>query len=78
MIRLSDFRPRARPSLLPPAAAGEPWLMTVIAVLCFLACLTAVAASAAYGRDLDEPGLSRLARRGSGSASRSIMTLPSP
>ena len=47
MIRLSDFRPRARPSLLPPAAAGEPWLMTVIAVLCFLACLTAVAASAA-------------------------------
>lgn len=47
MIRLSDFRPRARPGLLPPAAAGEPWLMTVIAVLCFLACLTAVAASAA-------------------------------
>ncbi len=33
----------------------------------------AVAASAAYGLDLDEPGLSRLARRGSGSASRSII-----
>ena len=32
---------------LPPAAAGEPWLMTVIAVLCFLACLAAVGASAA-------------------------------
>lgn len=38
---------RRRPGLLPPAAAGEPWLMTVIAVLCFLACLAAVAASAA-------------------------------
>ena len=59
MIRLSDFTPRwalpklrspfgrGRPGLLPPAAAGEPWLMTVIAVLCFLACLAAVAASAA-------------------------------
>lgn len=48
MIRLSDFRlSRGRPGLLPPAAAGEPWLMTVIAVLCFLACLAAVAASAA-------------------------------
>lgn len=61
MIRLSDFRlpalrlprppglrlPSGRPGLLPPAAAGEPWLMTVIAVLCFLACLAAVAASAA-------------------------------
>ena len=44
MIRLFPYR---RPSLLPPAAAGEPWLMTVIAVLCFLACLAAVAASAA-------------------------------
>lgn len=44
MIRLFPDR---RPSLLPPAAAGEPWLMTVIAVLCFLACLAAVAASAA-------------------------------
>ena len=59
MIRLSDFTPRlalpklrspfgrGRAGLLPPAAAGEPWLMTVIAVLCFLACLAAVAASAA-------------------------------
>ena len=44
MIRLF---PERRPGLLPPAAAGEPWLMTVIAVLCFLACLAAVAASAA-------------------------------
>ena len=33
--------------LLPRASAGEPWLMTVIAVLCFLACLAAVGASAA-------------------------------
>ena len=44
MIR---FLPQRRPGLLPPAAAGEPWLMTVIAVLCFLACLAAVTASAA-------------------------------
>ena len=44
MIRLF---PERRPGLLPPADAGEPWLMTVIAVLCFLACLAAVAASAA-------------------------------
>lgn len=48
MIRLSDFSLSSRKAgLLPPAAAGEPWLMTVIAVLCFLACLAAVAASAA-------------------------------
>jgi cell division transport system permease protein len=39
--------PARRPGLLPPAAAGEPWLMTVIAVLCFLACLAAVAGAAA-------------------------------
>ncbi|MCV0414315.1 MAG: ABC transporter permease [Brevundimonas sp.] len=44
MIRLVPGR---RPGLLPPAAAGEPWLMTVIAVLCFLACLAAVAGAAA-------------------------------
>lgn len=44
MIRLVPAR---RPGLLPPAAAGEPWLMTVIAVLCFLACLAAVAGAAA-------------------------------
>lgn len=44
MIRLL---PERRPGLLPPAAAGEPWLMTVIAVLCFLACLAVAAASAA-------------------------------
>ena len=42
MIRLL---PERRPGLLPPAAAGEPWLMTVIAVLCFLACLAAVGAA---------------------------------
>jgi cell division transport system permease protein len=41
------FPPQRRPGLLPPAAAGEPWLMTVIAVLCFLACLAAVTDSAA-------------------------------
>lgn len=47
-LGLSGLRlPSGRPGLLPPAAAGEPWLMTVIAVLCFLACLAAVAASAA-------------------------------
>jgi cell division transport system permease protein len=44
MIRLL---PQHRAGLLPPAAAGEPWLMTVIAVLCFLACLAAVGAVAA-------------------------------
>ena len=33
----------------------------------------ATAAAAAYGLDLDQPGLSRLARRGSGSAARSIV-----
>lgn len=33
----------------------------------------ALAASAAYGLDLDQPALSRLARRGSGSACRSIV-----
>lgn len=33
----------------------------------------ATAASAAYGLDLDKPALSRLARRGSGSAARSIV-----
>lgn len=33
----------------------------------------ATAAAAAYGLDLDTPGLSRLARRGSGSAARSVI-----
>lgn len=36
-----------RPGLLPRDAAGEPWLAVVIAVLCALACLAAVGASAA-------------------------------
>ena len=44
MIRLF---PERRPGLLPPAAAGEPWLVTVIAVLCFLASIAAVGALAA-------------------------------
>src|SRR5690606_36454694 len=34
----------------------------------------AVAAAAAYGLDLDRPALSRLARRGSGSAARSLVS----
>lgn len=33
--------------LLPPQAAGAPWLAVVIGVLCFLACLAAVGAAAA-------------------------------
>ncbi|QYF86237.1 ABC transporter permease [Brevundimonas sp. PAMC22021] len=46
--RLSSLRPNRDPApLLPRASAGEPWLMSVIAVLCFLACLAAVGASAA-------------------------------
>ena len=36
-----------RPSLLPRDAGGEPWLVSLIAVLCFLACLSAVGALAA-------------------------------
>lgn len=36
-----------RPSLLPRDAGGEPWLISLIAVLCFLACLSAVGALAA-------------------------------
>ena len=36
-----------RPGLLPRDAAGESWLAAVIAVLCFIACLTAVGAVAA-------------------------------
>ena len=47
--------------LLPRASAGEPWLMTVIAVLCFLACLAAVAASATERTLLDAaPGRTAL------------------
>jgi len=36
-----------RPTLLPRDAGGEPWLISLIAVLCFLACLSAVGAAAA-------------------------------
>ncbi len=36
-----------RMSLLPRDAGGERWLVTLIAVLCFLACLAAVGAAAA-------------------------------
>ena len=39
--------PARRPSLLPRDAGGEPWLISLIAVLCFLACLSAVGALAA-------------------------------
>jgi cell division transport system permease protein len=37
----------ARPSLLPRDAGGEAWLASLIAVLCFLACLSAVGAVSA-------------------------------
>lgn len=37
----------SRAGLLPRDAAGETWLAAVIAVLCFIACLSAVGASAA-------------------------------
>ncbi|RZJ87455.1 MAG: ABC transporter permease [Brevundimonas sp.] len=36
-----------RDAILPREAGGEPWLAAVIAVLCFLACLSAVGALAA-------------------------------
>lgn len=49
-----------------PSAAGLASSASGFAAL-------AVAASAAYGLDLDIPALSRLARRGSGSASRSVI-----
>lgn len=38
---------QTRPSLLPRDAGGEAWLASLIAVLCFLACLSAVGAVAA-------------------------------
>lgn len=38
---------RRRDPILPREAGGEPWLAAVIAVLCFLACLSAVGALAA-------------------------------
>ena len=36
-----------RAGILPRDGGGEPWLAAVIAVLCFLACLSAVGAAAA-------------------------------
>jgi len=36
-----------RPGVVPRNASGEPWLAAVVAVLCFLACLSAVGAVAA-------------------------------
>lgn len=38
---------KRRDSLLPRDGGGEPWLVSLIAVLCFLACLAAVGALAA-------------------------------
>ncbi|MBF0664802.1 MAG: ABC transporter permease [Brevundimonas sp.] len=38
---------RLRASILPRDGGGEPWLAAVIAVLCFLACLSAVGAMSA-------------------------------
>jgi cell division transport system permease protein len=76
---------RNRPGLLPPAAAGEPWLMTVIAVLCFLACLAAVAASAAdraahgwareLGREATVQVRPRVGESGATAAARAAETL---
>ena len=43
---IGRFVQRAGP-LLPPRAAGAPWLAVVIGVLCFLACLAAIGAAAA-------------------------------
>lgn len=37
----------SRPGLLPRDSAGETWLAGVVAVLCFIACITAVGTSAA-------------------------------
>ncbi|HYC68188.1 ABC transporter permease [Brevundimonas sp.] len=39
--------PSGRTTILPRDGGGEPWLAAVIAVLCFLACLSAVGAVAA-------------------------------
>jgi hypothetical protein len=50
-----------RASLLPRDTGGEPWLAAVIAVLCFLACLSAVGARG---------GGSRRARLGPAAAGR--------
>ena len=47
MIRLSDFGLSRRLDLLPRRTAGERWLAVAIAILCFIACLSAVGAVAA-------------------------------
>lgn len=50
MIRLADLNPLGRDGagpLLSRQAAGERWLAVVIGVLCFIACLAAVAAASA-------------------------------
>ncbi|HEY0925951.1 MAG TPA: hypothetical protein VGE03_04655, partial [Brevundimonas sp.] len=43
---IGRFFPQRAP-ILPRDTGGEPWLAAVIAVLCFLACLSAVGALAA-------------------------------
>ena len=63
----SDARAIVRSRNEAPTAAGLASSASGFAAL-------ATAASAAYGLDLDSRGLSRLARRGSGSASRSVIT----
>lgn len=62
----SNARACVRSSNTVPTGAGLASSASGFAAL-------AVAAAAAYGLDLDEPALSRLARRGSGSASRSLV-----
>ncbi|QLD10544.1 diphosphomevalonate decarboxylase [Microbacterium oleivorans] len=62
----SDRFARVETANTVPSAAGLASSASGFAAL-------ALAASAAYGLDLDVPALSRLARRGSGSASRSII-----
>ena len=45
--RWKSLWPGRRAPILPRDGGGEPWLAAVIAVLCFLACLSAVGATAA-------------------------------
>lgn len=62
----SEARARVESTNTVPSAAGLASSASGFAAL-------AAAAAAAYGLDLDDRGLSRLARRGSGSAARSIL-----
>lgn len=62
----SDLRARVDSRNAVPSAAGLASSASGFAAL-------AAAASSAYGLDLDERSLSRLARRGSGSAARSVI-----